>query len=137
MVSGDLSQRLGAPVQPGEVLFEVAPLDAFRLDIYVDERDIRYVSRGQSGHLALTGRPEVPLDFQVTRITPVSEVRDSNNTFRVEAALPNGMRPGMKGVAKIEVGQELPVFVKIVVTFFTQLLLYCRVPRVHRRHAQD
>ena len=30
-----------------------------------------------------------------------------------------------------------PVFVKIVVTFFTQLLLYCRVPRVHRRHAQD
>ena len=29
------------------------------------------------------------------------------------------------------------VFVKIVVTFFTQLLLYCRVPRVHRRHAQD
>ncbi|RTZ72032.1 MAG: hypothetical protein DSZ02_10275 [Gammaproteobacteria bacterium] len=30
-----------------------------------------------------------------------------------------------------------PVFVKIVVTFFTQPMLYCRVPRVNRRHAQD
>ena len=29
------------------------------------------------------------------------------------------------------------VFVKIVVTFFTQPMLYCRVPRVNRRHAQD
>ncbi len=34
-------------------------------------------------------------------------------------------------------GVAMAVFVKIVVTFFTQLLLYCRVPRVHRRHAQD
>ncbi len=39
------------------------------------------------------------------------------------------------GMALILPGE--PVFVKIVVTFFTQLLLYCRVPRVHRRHAQD
>ncbi|MCP5109497.1 MAG: HlyD family efflux transporter periplasmic adaptor subunit, partial [bacterium] len=87
IVSGDLSQRLGAPVQPGEVLFEVAPLDAFRLDIFVDERDMRYVDLGQSGQLALTGRPEQPLDFEISRVTPVSEIRDSTNTFRVEATL--------------------------------------------------
>jgi len=31
----------------------------------------------------------------------------------------------------------IAVFVKIVVTFFTQPMLYCRVPRVNRRHAQD
>ncbi len=114
VVSGDLSQRLGAPVQPGEVLFEVAPLDAFRLDIFVDERDMRYVEQGQSGQLTLTGRPEAPLDFVITRITPVSEIHDSTNTFRVEAtlaALPEGVRPGMKGVAKIDAGQELIVWV--------------------------
>ncbi len=114
IVSGDLSQRLGAPVQPGEVLFEVAPLDAFRLDIFVDERDIRYVEQGQSGQLALTGRPEAPIDFEITRITPVSEIRKSSNTFRIEAtlaAMPEGVRPGMEGVAKVDVGQELIVWV--------------------------
>jgi multidrug resistance efflux pump len=114
IVSGDLSQRLGAPVQPGEVLFEVAPLDAFRLDIFVDERDMRYVAPEQLGRLTLTGRPEDPLRFEVTRITPVAEVRDGVNTFRVEAALATlaeGVRPGMEGVAKIDAGRELMVWV--------------------------
>ncbi|MCP3877214.1 MAG: HlyD family efflux transporter periplasmic adaptor subunit [Sulfitobacter sp.] len=114
VVSGDLSQRLGAPVQPGEVLFEVAPLDAFRLEMFVDERDMRYVEPEQSGRLALTGRPEEPLGFEITRITPVSEIRDGTNTFRVEAALetlPEGVRPGMEGVAKIDAGKELIVWV--------------------------
>ena len=35
------------------------------------------------------------------------------------------------------VAQRHAVFVKIVVTFFTQPMPYCRVPRVNRRHAQD
>ncbi|MCC6640715.1 MAG: GAF domain-containing protein, partial [Deltaproteobacteria bacterium] len=37
VVSGDLSQRLGAPVERGSVLFEVAPLDAWRVVLQVDE----------------------------------------------------------------------------------------------------
>ncbi|RMG38490.1 MAG: HlyD family efflux transporter periplasmic adaptor subunit [Gammaproteobacteria bacterium] len=114
VVSGDLSQRLGAPVQLGEVLFEIAPLRAFRLDIFVDERDMRYVEDGQAGQLALTGRPDHPLPFEITRITPVAQVRNNVNTFRVEARLkqvPEGLRPGMEGVAKIDVGEELLVWV--------------------------
>ena len=31
ILSGDLSQKLGAPVVRGQVLFEVAPLDSFRI----------------------------------------------------------------------------------------------------------
>ena len=38
VVSGDLSQRLGSPVQLGDALFEVAPLDAYRVVLQVDER---------------------------------------------------------------------------------------------------
>ena len=40
---------LGSPVEKGKVLFEIAPLDAYRLIVHVDERDIRYVAAGQSG----------------------------------------------------------------------------------------
>ena len=36
VVSGDLSQSLDAPVERGEVLFEVAPLDAYRLVLQLD-----------------------------------------------------------------------------------------------------
>jgi biotin carboxyl carrier protein len=38
IVSGDLTQSLGAPLERGEVLFEVAPLDSYRVVLEVDER---------------------------------------------------------------------------------------------------
>jgi biotin carboxyl carrier protein len=114
IVSGDLSQKLGAPVQLGEVLFEVAPLDRYRVDLFVDERDLAFVREGMAGRLALTGRPSEGLALTVGRITPLAEVREGANTFRVEAALPAppaGLRPGMEGVAKLDAGRELAVWV--------------------------
>jgi len=47
VMSGDLSQSLGAPVERGDVLFEVAPLDEYRVIAQVDERDITEVAVGQ------------------------------------------------------------------------------------------
>ena len=45
----------------------------------------------------------------VERITPISTARDGRNYFRVEAVLEepgDDLRPGMEGVAKIEVGRR-------------------------------
>src|SRR5262249_30048505 len=53
VVSGDLSQSLGAPVERGQVLFEVAPLDSYRVVLQVDEREVARVTAGQRGHLVL------------------------------------------------------------------------------------
>ena len=52
VVSGDLSQMLGSPVEKGKTLFEIAPLDAYRLIIHVDERDVRYIAVEQRGSIA-------------------------------------------------------------------------------------
>lgn len=113
VVSGDLSQRLGAPVQTGEVLFEIAPLDDYRIDMYVDERDLRYIDATMTGSLALAGQPAEGLAFRISRITPVAEAREQVNTFRTEARLlapgPQ-LRPGMEGVAKIDAGRALLVW---------------------------
>lgn len=111
IVSGDLSESLGAPVERGEVLFELAPLEEFRVIARVDERDIKYLQVGQPGQLSLKGGPEDTLDIEVTRITPVADVRDGINAFEIEAALLNetdipGLLPGMEGVVKVSVGQE-------------------------------
>ena len=58
IVSGDLSQSIGAPVERGKVLFEVAPLEAYRVILEVDERDIAEVADGQEGHLVLSAFPQ-------------------------------------------------------------------------------
>jgi multidrug efflux pump subunit AcrA (membrane-fusion protein) len=114
IVSGDLSQKLGAPVQLGEVLFEVAPLDRYRVDIFVDERDLAFVAEGMTGRLALTGQPTEGLEVKVARVTPLAEVRKGANTFRVEGSLeapPKSLRPGMEGVVKLDAGEALAVWV--------------------------
>jgi RND family efflux transporter MFP subunit len=109
IVKGDLSQSLGSPVEQGTVLFEIAPLDEYRIILQVDERDIIELEEGQEGHLALTAMPGETLKFSVSRITPVSSQEHGSNTFRVEATLHESsqqLRPGMEGTGKIVVGQR-------------------------------
>ena len=109
IVSGDLSQMLGSPVQKGRVLFEIAPLDAYRLVVQVDDRDLRYLHTGQSGAVALAGLPDKRVPVTVFKITPVAIADDGRNYFRVEGQLGErnlSLRPGMEGVAKIDVGSR-------------------------------
>jgi hypothetical protein len=109
VVSGDLTQLLGAPIEQGKILFQIAPLDAYRVVLEVDERDIDNVAVGQSGTLTLSGLTAHSLGFEVRQITPVSMAQDGRNFFRVEAHLAtpsDRLRPGMEGVGKIVIGER-------------------------------
>jgi RND family efflux transporter MFP subunit len=114
VVSGDLSQSLGAPVERGAVLYEIAPLASFRVMLKVDERDVADVSVGQRGNLLLSAFPEEPIPFTVEKITPVSTAKDGRNYFQVEAKLSreeSRLRPGMEGVGKVEIDRRRFVWI--------------------------
>jgi multidrug resistance efflux pump len=107
VVSGDFSQSLGAPLEQGATLFELAPLDGYHVSVRVPEQDVGYVAAGQHGTLALAALPGESVEVVVERVTPVSEVVEGRNVFEVEARLleaPDALRPGMQGMAKLEVG---------------------------------
>jgi multidrug resistance efflux pump len=109
VVSGDLSQLIGTAVQRGQVLFEIAPLDAYRVILEVDERDVRAVKAGQKGDLIVTALPNSGLPFVVDKITPIAEAQAGRNLFRIEGRLsenPPQLRPGMEGIGKIEIGRR-------------------------------
>lgn len=115
IVRGDLSQNLGSPVERGQVLFEVAPLDDYRVALQVDERDISHVLLDQRGELTVTSRPGERIPFRVDKITSVNVAREGRNLFRVEALLEPGvgdrLRPGMEGVGKIGVDERKLVWI--------------------------
>ena len=114
VVAGDLSQSIGASVRRGEELFQIAPLDAYRVILEVDETDVADIVVGQSGTLLLSSLPGESLGFKVERITPVAEAREGRNYFRVEAHLTEAserLRPGMEGVAKTTVDERLLIWV--------------------------
>lgn len=114
IVSGDLSQQLGGAVKKGQTLFEIAPLDAYRVILSVDESDIDDLRVGQQGTLMLTAKPGELHPFRVTLVTSVAQARDGKNLFRVEAALLRQdatLRPGMEGVGKVYVGERKLVWI--------------------------
>lgn len=114
VVTGDLSQDLGSPLQRGQLLYEVAPDAAFRLVLEVDERDIDEVAVGQRGTMVFSAFPGDPVGFVVEQLTPVSTPEEGRNTFRVEARLvdpPNDLQPGMEGVGKIAVDQRRLIWI--------------------------
>jgi multidrug resistance efflux pump len=109
VVSGDLSDQLGAPVERGQILFTIAPLDQYRVALQVPETEISEVKVGQAGQLALAANPNQVLPIEIKTITPVSNAMAGRNTFRVEASLgetPEFLRPGMQGAARIEVDKR-------------------------------
>ncbi len=115
IVAGDLSQSLGSPVERGDVMFELAPLDSYRIILKVDERDIDDVLVDQTGLLALTSAPEDTMPITVEKITPLSTAEEGRNYFSVEARLDGAitplLRPGMEGVGKIEVDQRKLIWI--------------------------
>ncbi len=113
ITNGDLSQSVGMPVQRAQVLFEVAPLDSYRVIVRVPDSEIARVNAGETGTLVLSALPDQRFGLQVVRITPIAEQSDGGNTFRVEARLDETsprLRPNMEGVAKLDAGRHLLIW---------------------------
>jgi hypothetical protein len=114
IVSGDFTRALGSPVERGQIMYKVSPLDQYRVLLDVDESDVAELSVGMKGELTLSAAAEDTFEIIVDKITPVSEAGDGANYFQVEASLvetPQFLRPGMQGVSKIEIGERRLIWV--------------------------
>ena len=125
VVSGDLSQSIGAAVRRGDVLFELAPLANYRIELRVDESQIADIALGQQGELVVAALPEETFPFTIERITPVASTREGGTYFSVEGRLTatsERLRPGMEGIGKIDVDER-----KLIWIWFRPLLHWVRV----------
>jgi hypothetical protein len=114
IVKGDLSQSLGSGVKRGDVLFEITPLESYRVIVDVDEREIADVAPGQKGRLILASIADQSFPFTVVNVTSVTTAREGRNYFRVEGLLDQAgdrLRPGMEGVGKIEIERRRLVWI--------------------------
>lgn len=115
IIKGDLKQLLGAPVQRGDTLLTIAPIESFRLMIEVDERDIDEVTLKQVGKVALISLPGKSIPFEVLSITPAAVTKEERNFFEVEGQLKAAgnitLRPGLEGIAKIQAGKRSLIWV--------------------------
>jgi RND family efflux transporter MFP subunit len=110
VIEGDLRERIDAPVKQGDLLFRVAQLSGYYVDIQLDERDAQDVTSGAAGELAFLSQPERSLPVKVSLVLPSAVEKDGLSVFAARAAFETPeepwWRPGMSGVAKINVGER-------------------------------
>lgn len=123
VVEGDLRGSEGATLQQGDVLMRVADVEHLRAELLVPEKRIGTVMKkidepqdqgdAPDGELATQAFPGVYIPFTVDRVSPVAEVVDQRNVFRIWVTLQMeglekqiGLQPGFEGVAKINIGKK-------------------------------
>ena len=113
VIQGDLAQSIGAPVKRGQTLLTVAPGRALKVVIEVDEQDALLPAVGQKARVLFAADGQATQSFSIGRVSPVSVTLDGRNVFEVEGTLAEsapstqGLRPGQRGVARIELGRQM------------------------------
>jgi hypothetical protein len=108
--NGDLKEKIGAPVRVGDELFEVGEREKLRADLTVPEDQIAEVAVNQHGELAASTYPGQHIRFTVERIKPTADISEQHNVYKVRVVFDNAdlkpwMKPGIEGIAKVNVGR--------------------------------
>ena len=109
LLTGDWTQALGAPVGLGDVLFELASTEEYRLILEVDEHDVGYIQPGQIADLRMASLPGSTYKAELEAVMPVAVAEQGRSAFQISAAIEGGsnkLRPGMQGVGKVLVGER-------------------------------
>lgn len=104
IVSGDMDKAEGAPLETGQNLFEVGPLEKMLVEIHIPESDIQYVRPGMPVNFTFNAFPFETFSGTIEKIHPRAEVLDHQTVFVAQVQLQNkngNLRPGLKGHAKI------------------------------------
>lgn len=109
---GDLERAQGIPVNQGDVLFEIGPVNQMITQLMIPAYDISLVKVGDSITLRLSSFPGKSWTAKINKIRPQAETVEGQSVFVAEAILvPDealALRAGMKGRASIR-GESAPV----------------------------
>ncbi len=109
VVTPQLQERVGAFVEPGDLIAEVHATETVRAEIAVPEREFGDVRVGQRGDLRLRAFPGRTFTGRVTAIAPAADTAATlgGRTVRVTIVIPNEsglLKPHLTGYARIDCG---------------------------------
>ena len=104
VIEGDHQDNEGMPLETGQSLFQIAPLDLLNVELFVPEADVRYVRPGMSVSIRLQAFPFESWDGIIKNIQPAAEIHNEDSVFVATVQIQNldgKLRPGMTGNSKI------------------------------------
>lgn len=104
VVSGDLRRSVGASLELGRVLIEIAPLDRVLVEIAIPEYEISMVKENAASRIRVDASGSPTIHQPITEIYPAGELREDEVVFISLIELDNQggeFRPGMTGKATV------------------------------------
>jgi RND family efflux transporter MFP subunit len=104
VVAGDLEKAEGAPLEMGQTVFEVAPLDRMLVEVAIEQSEIGYARPGMPVDIKLNAFPFQSWEGTVKNICPSTEIVNDKAVFVAEVEIANQelkLKPGMEGTAKV------------------------------------
>jgi len=74
VISGDWKNSGGMPLETGQSMYEVAPLEKLSVDVFLPEDDVRYAAAGQNVTMKFDAYPFESFRGQLKLIHPASEI---------------------------------------------------------------
>ena len=107
IVEGDLRERISAPVKVGEAMYKVARIDGLYVEAEIEERDVTEVLKSGKAEFAFVSQPKQTYTATVVSLEPAAIPKKEGNVFimrlKPDAAAEQWWRPGMTGLAKVQV----------------------------------
>lgn len=93
--------KVGNQIQPGSPAFRVTRMDRLQAQIFVPERDIHKLARGQSATLSVDAWPGKPFAGEILRVNPVVDAQTGTVKVTVAMKPEPQLKPGMFGRIEI------------------------------------
>ncbi len=111
IVEGEKKDLLGMPVKKGERIFRIAKIEGLYITLMVSEKEMRHIRPQAAGEVSLLSNPSQTTPIRVSSVIPVAQVKgQEGNQFMIKAELMEApqawWRPGMTGLARIDVGDK-------------------------------
>lgn len=109
VISENLEDFEDSPVELGQTLFEIAPLDSLRAEIEIPDHHAHLIRMNQSARLWVDNGAGSRVEGQLTRVAPRVEVLGDRSVLKAEIDVDNQdglLRPGMDGQAAVNVGKK-------------------------------
>lgn len=104
VLAGSVERGENRPVEIGQTLYEVAPVNELLLEVAVPAIEMDHVEIGMTVQLRVSSRPADVHEGTIQSVRPRSEIVGDQNVFVAEVLLTNPdhkLRPGMQGSARI------------------------------------
>ena len=113
-ISGQIVEKkinLGEMALPGQPMLKIEDNRNLRLEVTVNEQDLRYIQPGVAVRVQIDAMPEKVINARVGQVVPASDIRTHSFVAKIDIPAEKGLITGMYGKAIFTTGKRQMILV--------------------------